>query len=447
MTEHIVRPCPRCGQPLKIKRNRETQEEFLGCSAAGGIAGGRGTMITTHHGDCVTLLPTLVPGSVQSVITSPPYWGLRSYLPDDHPDKAHEIGDEAIPDCLGWAQAAPPCGDCYVCSLRAVFALIWRVLRDDGTCWINLGDAYANDRKWGGTTGGKHAQGLHGTTGIGRNRHKTGLPSKSLIGLPWRVALALQADGWTLRAEIIWEKPTAMPESVDDRPTRSHEQIFLFSKAECYFYDAGAIREPHQDKNVVDGVYRRSGGVSRPDYEPDTQGFSGGGIVMKDRQYNPAGRNARTIWRIPSEKYDGAHYATFPRKLVERCVLASTAPRACEHCGAPWRRLVEREQRPRGDAFGKKEIGCEFDHGQGGRAYMETVSITTTGFAPSCRCADNLGMGRCVVLDPFAGTGTTAYVAEQHGRDSILIELNAEYIRLMERRTNGIQLVSTDLWT
>lgn len=221
------------------------------------------------NGDCRGVLAVLASQSVQCLITSPPYWGLRRYTNDPR-----EIGCESTPAA-------------YVAALIAVFNKAWRVLRNDGTVWVNLGDAYASDTKWGGTTGGKHAKALHGTNYIGRARTQTGLPSKSLIGLPWRFALAMQDAGWTLRNEIIWEKPAAMTENVTDRFARSHEHVFLFSKQEHYYFDHIASRE----RTVGDDGWR----------------------------------NGRTIWRINPTATPG-HNATFPEQLVERCLLSCTKP-------------------------------------------------------------------------------------------------------------------------
>ncbi len=389
-------------------------------------------MITTHHGDCTAILPTLASGSVQSVITSPPYWGLRSYLPDGHPLKTHEIGQEPVPDCLAWARGAVPCGDCYVCALRVVFAQIWRVLRDDGTLWVNVGDAYANDRKWGGQTSGKHARGLHGTSGIGRNRHLTGLPSKSLIGLPWRVALALQADGWTLRNEIIWHKRNPMPERVEDRCARDHEPIYLFSKQERYYFDHIAIQELAIGSGPAS--FRRTGSRRARSLVPGQHGTH-----RPDRADGlpTETRNARTVWSLACGSYDGEHYATFPAALVERCLLAGTSPQACECCSAPWARVVEKEFIPQedvGDAAGRRKHLDPSNNWEG--VPRGTNRITTIGWRPTCRCA---------VLDPFAGSGTTGRVAMRLRRHAVLIELNEDYLQQIERRTDGVQLTMVEV--
>lgn len=251
--------------------------------------------LTILQGDCRDVLKTLPDASVHCVVTSPPYWGLRDYGADD------QIGQEPTPLH-------------YVATLVQVFAEIRRVLRPDGTAWLNLGDCYANDRKWGGYTSGKHAKGLHGTNAIGRLRTQTGLPSKSLVGLPWRVAFALQDDGWTLRNDIIWEKPDAMPESVKDRVTRSHEYIFLFTQGERYHFDHEAIKEP--------AVYHetRIGRVGQ--YQDVAMGKDRASREERQAERDVSMRNRRSVWRVPTANYGGAHFATFPEALIEPCILA-----------------------------------------------------------------------------------------------------------------------------
>lgn len=255
------------------------------------------------QGDCRTLLPTLQPNSVQTVITSPPYWGLRDYGVDG------QIGLEAT-----IAE--------YITTLVQVFDLVWDVLSDDGTLWINMGDAYANDTKWGGQTSGKHVRALHGDSGIGRRRHQTGLPSKSLMGLPWRLALALQDSGWILRSEIIWHKPNVMPESVTDRPTRAHEHLFLLAKSEQYYYDQDAIREPQ-----TGNTHPRGRGVTPKTVSGHHEAIKANESFHRSTSaYTevPGGRNRRTVWLIHTQPTPYAHYATFPEKLVELCLLAGS---------------------------------------------------------------------------------------------------------------------------
>lgn len=261
--------------------------------------------VTTLIGDCRDVLPTLPEGSVQTVVTSPPYWGLRRYSDSDR-----EIGGE-------------PSYQAYVAALAGVFREVWRVLADDGTLWLNLGDAYANDTKWGGRTSGKHAAGLQDTTYIGRNRHTTGLPSKSLIGLPWRVAFALQDEGWVLRADCIWHKPSVMPENVTDRPTRDHEYLFLFAKQPHYYYDAEAVAEP-----AAASTRERAHLGKRP-ITPKQRALQEGGMHGASESlsvYDRETRNKRTVWRVAAQPYREAHFATFPEALVEPCVRAGSRP-------------------------------------------------------------------------------------------------------------------------
>jgi DNA modification methylase len=369
---------------------------------------------TILQGDCRDVLPTLPPASVQCVVTSPPYYGLRNYGVDG------QIGLEDSPDA-------------YVDALVAVFREVRRVLRDDGTVWLNLGDSYGRGTRplWAGDSrrgaSDREAWKEYPQRGVI-------LPEKNLLGIPWRAAFALQADGWILRCDIVWHKPNPMPESVTDRPTRAHEYLFLFSKSERYSYDADAIREPHAEP------WRSTGKVEQNHF---SVGDGNRGSKAMPRIYNPEGRNRRSVWTIATQSFDGAHFATFPEKLVEPCILAGSSPRACEVCSAPWARVIE----PTGHINGREPAHVP------GRSATKTDS---TGWAPTTRATDtwrptctheNAGAGRCVVLDSFAGSGTTLRVAERLGRDSIGIELNPEYIKLQERRTDGVQLVSTELWT
>jgi DNA modification methylase len=250
-------------------------------------------------GDVRQTLSTLPEKSVQCCVTSPPYFGLRDYGVDG------QIGLEQTPDE-------------FVAELVSVFREVRRVLRDDGTLWLNLGDSYANDTKWGGSTSGKHVQAQHGNSGIGRRRQNTGLKSKDLIGIPWRVAFALQADGWWLRQDIIWHKPNPMPESVRDRCTKAHEYVFLLSKSERYYWDAEAMQEPAaggtskgNGKRLAEQAIARTGGVISGGTAKSTLGTSADET-----------RNRRSVWTVATRPYKGAHFATFPPNLIRPCVLA-----------------------------------------------------------------------------------------------------------------------------
>ncbi len=261
------------------------------------------------------------------------------------------------------------------------------------------------------------------------------LKPKDLVGIPFRVAFALQDAGWYLRSDIIWAKPNCMPESVTDRPTRSHEYLFLLTKKPTYYYDADAIREQWADDRMGASGAKSlpySVGAGRHDTLA-IDGKKGLGVAPSVQ-----GRNRRTVWTVPTSPYSGAHFATFPEKLIEPCILAGTSPQACEHCGAPWQRVVERANGEAQRVGGiKTTTFSPRSDGNGAGGYYPM--FTTTGWQPTCRC-ENTGAGRCVVLDPFAGSGTTARVALRYQRRAILCELNADYLTLQEERTNGVQV-------
>lgn len=322
-------------------------------------------------GDCRKVLRELVTESVQCCVTSPPYFGLRDY------GVAGQIGLEPSP-----AE--------YVEQLVEVCREVRRVLKADGTFWLNLGDSYANDGKWGGHTGGKHVKALH-CSPIGRNKRYTGLKPKDLIGIPWKVAFALQADGWWLRSDIIWAKANCMPESVLDRPTRSHEYIFLLTKSERYFYDADAIKEPASEADwesrlgranlnnkllpteEVNGIrprvkYTPNGKDKQRGHSRKHDGFNDRSDKMEKSEQCSGMRNKRDVWTVAPANYPEAHFATFPATLISPCILAGSRP---------------------GD----------------------------------------------VVLDPFGGSGTTGATALTLGRKAVLIELNPDYAKLIEQRT------------
>jgi DNA modification methylase len=345
----------------------------------------------THTGDCRALMREFAAGGIraQCIVTSPPYWGLRDYGVDG------AIGLE--PTMQEW-----------LIAIGEVFAAAWNVLANDGVLWLNLGDAYANDGKWGGETGGKQAYlDDENRKRVGREKRTTGLKSKDMMGLPWRVAFALQDSGWYLRSDIIWHKPNVMPESVIDRPTKAHEYVFLFAKTQRYYYDLQAIAEPASKESHAraargrsdthkwaDGgpgnqtiakqspVAGRAPGVNPKARKQDAGAQVSGGDRMagfnerwKNKQNESFSnavtdtvliRNARTVWTIPTEPQTEAHFATFPTDLVARCILAGSRP---------------------GD----------------------------------------------VVLDPFMGSGTTARVALSLGRQFIGCELNPKYTEIQDR--------------
>lgn len=330
-------------------------------------------------GDCRDAMKSLPDGSVHCVVTSPPYFGLRDY------GVSGQIGLEDTPES-------------FVSSLVSVFREVRRVLRDDGVVWLNLGDSYnANGRKGHGTRIG-YKQGTNRASAGGHDRCRPSSPTakaKDLLGIPWRVAFALQDDGWYLRSEVIWSKTNAMTESVCDRVSRSHEHIFMLAKSERYYFDFEVIREPAT--SVSEHKKRKRLVRSHGDSEESTKNMKGGHNVLGGMD---GFRRKRSVWSIPTRPYRGAHFATFPPALIEPCILAGTsAGGCCEKCLAP---LVR-------------------DDG---------VWVT------QCKCES--AVIPCTVLDPFGGSGTTAGVAIRHGRRAILCELNPEYVKLIPDRVNEI---------
>ncbi|KVN62715.1 DNA-methyltransferase [Burkholderia anthina] len=372
----------------------------------------------SHRGDCRDLMRAMIAdgAKVQTIVTSPPYWGLRSYLPDGHPDKHREIGQE-------------PTLREFIDTLVGVFDLARELLADDGTLWLNMGDSYAGSRSGpdiGSTLQGtrrNQAESRKARTSMTASRRRDdapvprsdvrvdGLKPKDLVGQPWRLAFALQDAGWYLRQDIIWHKPNPMPESVRDRCTKAHEYLFLLSKGPKYYFDQEAILEPvspntharlSQNVQAQIGSERANGGaktngnmkaVARGDgwghgtdadersrgrvtrkLANDGSGTKNNGSFDDAMAIMPTERNRRSVWTIPTQSYSGAHFATFPEALVEPCVLAGSRP---------------------GD----------------------------------------------VVFDPFFGSGTTGQVAQRFGRHFVGFELNPEYTPLQRDRLRQPGLV------
>ena len=357
------------------------------------------------EGDVTEQLRTLPDESVQCIVTSPPYWGLRDYgtATWNGGDAGCKHVAHTIRTGLGLAalgerfrggghkqgevteiQYRDVCAQCgavrvdqqiglektpedYVAKMVAVFGEVRRVLRSDGTCWVNMGDTYAANR------GCQVPDSKYVDVGNskGMKIKDFGLKSKDLVGAPWMLAFALRADGWYLRQDIIWEKPNPMPESVHDRCTKSHEYLFMLSKLSRYFYDVEAIKEPcasgPSDIRKMEESLPRIGGKHKVLVDSFSKASSATNIGQKRSVGHPDGRNKRSVWTIATQPFSGAHFATFPEKLVEPCVLA-----------------------------GSKEGDT--------------------------------------VLDPFAGSGTTGVVALRYGRNFIGIELNAEYAEMARRR-------------
>lgn len=307
-------------------------------------------------GDVIDGLRAMPDELAQTCVTSPPYWGLRDYGADG------QIGLEQTPDE-------------YVARMVDVFREVRRVLRDDGTLWLNLGDSYAGPRgntRGEGAGGGQQRGEMMFGSAMRLQETPDGLKPKDLIGMPWRVAFALQADRWYLRSDIIWSKPNPMPESVTDRPTKSHEYVFLLSKSARYLYDHEAIREPLVS---TPEQYLRADKSVRENHQYGE--VAGRPLGPSSFASVPDGRNARTVWQIATKPYAEAHFAVFPPELPERCIKAGSRD---------------------GDT----------------------------------------------VLDPFMGSGTTAYVARHLGRRAVGCELNPDYIEIAARRLRQLSLLGSD---
>jgi DNA modification methylase len=400
-------------------------------------------------GDVRDKLREMPEESVHCVVTSPPYWGLRCYGVDG------QIGQE-------------PTLQEHVKVMVEVFREVRRVLRKDGTVWLNYGDSYATGsftRQGNPRNVRQMSSGYKGQEWTQeRPQHllpdaPDGLKPKDLCMMPARVALALQADGWWLRSEIIWHKPNPMPESITDRPTSSHEKIYLLARSERYYFDAEAVREvdtmkPQQrltpreaNPNAkVHGqpIHRRPEGGTGGYYQskkPDgwDTGLGAHGTVHRDGREKGepaeirAGRNIRNVWTIATAPFPGAHFATFPPALIEPCIKAGTSDKGCcPECGAPWvRESITTYENP-GNRTTNGPRSTANRAQTAGFAQRLEKRVETTGWRQSCD--HGLAEVPCTVLDPFGGAGTTGLVADRLKRNAILIELNPEYAVMAERR-------------
>lgn len=411
--------------------------------------------INIIHGDARST--GLLDKHYHACITSPPYFGLREYGDDDR-----EIGDESTPEE-------------YVSEMVAVGREVRRVLRDDGTWWLNLGDSYnssPSNQQSGASFDRPSREGAFRTAGR-RKRDGGDVPAKGLIGIPWRVALALQADGWILRAAIPWIKANPMPESVRDRPTVAHEYVFLLSKQARYFWDVDAVRAPNAIKTVQDkrigteriadfeqagDDYGRGTSASRRLARNATGGTNGRNLRTSDFFHagidaiNDFAKHARDVrengglllspdgdplaFLVNPAGSKLAHFAMWPPRLVAPMIKASTSENGCcPACGAPWTRTVDRQPgihgvSKRASKFIQEGGAHTSTLGHGGKLHGAS---RTLGFRQSCACPPANPVP-CRVVDIFAGSGTTAQVARVLGRDCDLVELMAKNLPIIEQR-------------
>ena len=320
----------------------------------------------------------------------------------------------------------------YIAHAVEVFREVRRVLRDDGTCWVEIGDSYASNPLKGGsgTPNGRNGRGEdYQRAGLG------GIAPKNLMLVPQRLAIAFQDDGWIVRSIVIWHRQNPMPESVRDRPTQSHSYILMLTKSPRYFHDADAVREDNAPR------FREPIWVERGPTKPMGSPGGNGGLRQGNAMaYNGLGRNLRSVWVIPTKGYPGAHFATFPESLPERCILASTSEKgACPKCGAPWERITSCDyvvQRSSNIREQPKQAGKVLTGASSERGFVvasATRVSATLGWEPTCSCGESDTVP-CTVLDPFAGSGTTLAVAKRLGRTSVGIEMNTMYVSLIRQR-------------
>ena len=337
-----------------------------------------------HHADALAWLRGAPSDWIHCAVTSPPYFQQRDYGVEG------QIGLESTPDA-------------YVTRLVTVFRELRRVLRPDGTLWLNIADSY--------------------------------LPGKQLAGVPWRVALALQADGWILRSDCIWHKPNPLPSPVTDRPTVAHEYLFLLARSEGYYYDQVAAAEP--------SIWQPGMSEDKPRGSFNGKYDNADGLQGSFRAIR-ATRNKRSVWTVPTSPSALQHFAMMPRKLAEQMLLASCPARVCAACGAPYKRVVQKpdmSERPTRSNGAKTSVEYELSKGWGdrpksaGQAYQEWRNANpdvTLGFEPSCSCAADVHPG--IVIDLFAGTGTTLLEAQKLGFHYVGIDLCAANVELARTR-------------
>ena len=374
---------------------------------------------TIFNKDCIEGLKQLPAGSVQTCVTSPPYFGLRDYGTEG------QIGLEATPQE-------------FVTAMVTVFREVRRVLRDDGTLWLNLGDSYARQGSDSYQVG-KNALIENQIKGRCKRLSKPpeGPKHKDLVGIPWRVAFALQEDGWYLRQDIIWHKPNPMPESVTDRCTKSHEYIFLLSKKPMYYFDSEAIKEDSVTAGEVRGGGKRYSENAVYGYRNDTQHLSNYGAT-------PSKRNKRDVWSVAVKPCREAHFATFPHELIRPCILAGTSQKGhCPECGSIFERQINRipatsKPCPKTQAAHEARGGTGEPVGTVGKSGGGRIDgyTQTLGWKPTCSCG--LNPEPDIVLDVFMGSGTTAIVSKEEGRNYVGFELNPEYIAIAERRLSSV---------
>jgi DNA modification methylase len=431
------------------------------------------------QGDVLEELKKMPNECIDCCITSPPYWSLRDYgtakweggdincdhkIPEVEHDPKRTGSDADTSHTIRFnREACYKCGakridkqiglektpEEYVNKMVEIFKEVKRVLKKEGTLWLNLGDSYAGSR---GNRGDAINEDIEwkreGTTPQIKRPTATvdGLKPKDLCGIPWRTVFALQADGWWLRQDIIWAKGCSfnytggnvMPESVKDRFTKAHEFVFLLAKSQKYFFDNEAIREPVKEESIERYKYSTEGcytqGSAYPNEKRETP---------QKWNLNTNGRNVRSVWVINPQPFREAHFATFPEALIEPMIKAGTSEKGvCPDCGKPWERMIEKERLIEAPPSGNSEIG-RWSREDSGALGGRMTAPKTIGWQPTCSC--NKEPIPAIVLDPFLGSGTTGVVAKRLKRNFIGIELNPEYVLMAKKRTGLLELENGEL--
>ena len=452
-------------------------------------------------GNCMDSLRKMADESVDCCVTSPPYWGLSDYGGGGivwggeeecnhdwegftRPSENTRNNDNSLQiksaywtpqeqafctKCDAWfgQLGLEPTPQQYVKNMVLIFEEVRRILKPQGTLWLNLGDSYCGTgHKGTEMKDKKHPEGRNGQV-FAVNKVIDGLKRKDMVGIPWRTAFALQEAGWWLRQDIIWAKPSCMPEPVKDRCTKSHEYIFLFAKSEKYFFDHIAIKEPighHMERRIERGStivpsnkHTQEARMGKPE---SNQMFAKESTL---NQIAANGRNKRDVWWVSPKPYPEAHFAVYPPDLIEPCILAGTSAKGCcSKCGKAYVRSTKKKDLGITDAMKASGANAEGTYdGKDLKDYAPTTmssqtpggvkqrtldamskATVTVGWEVDCDCEADIIPS--VVLDPFGGSGTTAGVAIKHGRNAILCELNEEYASLIPSRIESISQIQKE---
>jgi DNA modification methylase len=376
------------------------------------------------QGDALTKLKELPSEYVNCIVTSPPYWGLRDY---------------GVEGQLGLEKTFEE----YIDKLCTIFDEAKRVLRKDGTCWVNLGDTYNGNKS--GNTNGIYKDKIDKTKSWANsdsfNKIEQNLPSKSLCLIPFRFAIEMVNRGWICRNVIIWHKPNCMPSSAKDRFTVDFEYLFFFVKNKKYWFEQ--VFEPHSPAGIERAKYpvNKFGG-QKNHLGALGKGAKGGSEVVKV-ELDPQGRNKRTVWTIPTKPYPEAHFAVYPAELIRTCIKAGCPKYVCKKCGKVREKIIDNSERVNtrpGLDTGNKKSGKELDpnkelHKSDLSKYRQQIVYKNKGYT-DCHC--NAGFRPGIVVDPFIGSGTTAEEAIRQGKDYIGIELKEEYIELIKKRLKKV---------